>query len=437
MIKALILAHDFPPLNSIGARRPASWYNHFHEFGVYPVVIAKAWGNKSSNIRDILEHAVTGETRREKTETGELIIVPVRLSASERLIVKRGENSWVIIRKMLTFLSLVFAYPILWFDKNRSIYVEARKILATEKIDCIIATGEPFILFKYAFKLSKEFKIPWIADYRDGWFLNHVNRQDKRVASGILRWWEFWYEKKYIRSCTFITSVDPLLCNKLQKLHRKPTYVVYNGFEKFVERGEKEVVQSQSLPLVLSHAGTIYPGHSLEILLDAIHELHEEGAITPADINIYFLGTDFFPDQKSRLLDYKNTIREYIFTTSRLPNQEVIKFNLKADILLVFTEKSNPVIPAKTYEYISLQKKIVAILNDHSILEQLITKLGAGTLIEDKDALKLFLLQNIELKRKGLALTKLVPDIKAASFYLRKNQTGIFAKEIKKIITQN
>jgi hypothetical protein len=87
MIKALILAHDFPPLNSIGARRPLSWYNYFYENGIYPVVITKDWGDKSNNIRDILEFAGTSEIKREKNERGELIRVQLEFSASDKLIV--------------------------------------------------------------------------------------------------------------------------------------------------------------------------------------------------------------------------------------------------------------------------------------------------------------------------------------------------------------
>jgi hypothetical protein len=49
---ALILCNDFPPINSIGAERPNSWYLYFNELGIHPVVITKNWnstGNSSFN----------------------------------------------------------------------------------------------------------------------------------------------------------------------------------------------------------------------------------------------------------------------------------------------------------------------------------------------------------------------------------------------------
>ena len=50
--KVLILCNDFPPVNSIGADRPYSWYNYFREFNIYPVIITKNWisdGNTQFN----------------------------------------------------------------------------------------------------------------------------------------------------------------------------------------------------------------------------------------------------------------------------------------------------------------------------------------------------------------------------------------------------
>ena len=54
----------------------------------------------------------------------------------------------------------------------------AEDYLATNKIDCILATGDPFVLFHYAKKaLRKKHNVPWIADYRDPWSSEFENRK--------------------------------------------------------------------------------------------------------------------------------------------------------------------------------------------------------------------------------------------------------------------
>ena len=55
------------------------------------------------------------------------------------------------------------------FDVKREIYLKAKELCRKKSFDLILVTGEPFILFKYGHKISKEFGIPWIADYRDVW----------------------------------------------------------------------------------------------------------------------------------------------------------------------------------------------------------------------------------------------------------------------------
>ena len=54
--KVLILCNDFPPINSIGAERPFSWFTYFNDFDLYPIIITKNWNthgnspfNKSEN----------------------------------------------------------------------------------------------------------------------------------------------------------------------------------------------------------------------------------------------------------------------------------------------------------------------------------------------------------------------------------------------------
>ena len=71
-------------------------------------------------------------------------------------------------------------------------------------MDAIIATGDPFVLFSYAAKLSKEFGIPWLADYRDPW--SHDQRFFKNMP---IRSWNSFLEKKIVSSASHISTVSP------------------------------------------------------------------------------------------------------------------------------------------------------------------------------------------------------------------------------------
>src|SRR5436190_22080940 len=103
-MRVLILAHDFPPLNSIGARRPNSWFNYFKEFGVAPIIITKSWDPNSGSVREILSHEGNEEVVVEDLPQGKIIRVPIRKILPERIYAHYGEERWTLFRK---FLSLI------------------------------------------------------------------------------------------------------------------------------------------------------------------------------------------------------------------------------------------------------------------------------------------------------------------------------------------
>ena len=72
-------------------------------------------------------------------------------------------------------------------------------------VDAIIATGDPFVLFKYASSLSKKFNIPWIADYRDPWTGNK-NRSEM--------FFDNYWERRFLANVTAMTTVSEFLKKK-------------------------------------------------------------------------------------------------------------------------------------------------------------------------------------------------------------------------------
>jgi hypothetical protein len=73
---------------------------------------------------------------------------------------------------MLTAYYSIAQYFTFMGDNRAGIYHAASEQLQKHTCHAIIATGEPFVLFRYAKKLSERFNIPWVADYRDGWSTN-------------------------------------------------------------------------------------------------------------------------------------------------------------------------------------------------------------------------------------------------------------------------
>jgi hypothetical protein len=414
--KILILCNDFPPINSIGAERPYSWYLYFKEFGLEPVVITKNWTTNGNNpFNQVGKHRLV-----EKTNEGVIIRAKSHLTPSHyffRLFGKRLS----FFRKGLTFIEKILAFQFSFLDQHISIYNEARRYIKANKIDLIITTGEPFLLFKYGYLLKKEFNIKWIADYRDGWSLNHVRSVKKDILNSFIWKNEFKFEKKYTKTADLITTVDPDLARKIGHLTNKKVEVVYNGFWEYYEN--KNASRNKA-KLVFNHTGTLTIGQRLEFLLDTIVELKKENQITEKDFRLNLIGLEYFPDQMLRLQPYMKSIGEFIHTTPRLPKNEAVAMNLEADYLVNFTDENYSAIYAKTYDYIACQKPILVIPGDGNLLDVMITTKKLGYILNSKEELINFIKQ-----------PHTITDVFSKDdFFKRKTQTEILSKVIHELI---
>ena len=424
-MKALILCHDFPPINSIGAERPYSWFLYFKEKGIEPIIVTKNWISNGSNDFNY----TSKEFRKEENEKGIILKTPYYPTPS--LIWRKIFNDKLsTIRKALTFIEKIFSFINLNFDSNRGIYLAAKKYIIENDVDIIITTGEPFILFRYGYLLKKRYNIKWIADYRDGWFLNHVTILEKNILVKLLRKYEFHFEKKYIKYVDLVTTVDPNMSNRLQKLHNKKSTYIYNGFWEFEDYNHFE---NDNPKLILNHTGTLTNGQNVEYLLDCISDLINEKLVKPDDLEINFIGLEYFPKQILRIEKYNDLINKVIKTTPRLSKINATKLNLNADFLVTFTDKNLSAIYAKTYNYMSCQKQILVIPDDKDLLGKLVKDNSIGFAFNSMQELKLFILEKIYEKRSGNLNTK-ISKKENLKFFKRSNQSKIFSDTIKELL---
>lgn len=168
MKKVLILAYDFPPYVSVGGLRPYNWFKYLKEFGVEPIVITRQWSNAYGNELDYVAPSGEKNTIVEHSETGIIYRAPYFPNLSNRLLLKYGEKRFKLLRKAITAY-YEFAQFLYVTGPKKELYKTAKKHLKDNKVDVIIATGDPFVLFSFAARLSKQFDTPWVADYRDLW----------------------------------------------------------------------------------------------------------------------------------------------------------------------------------------------------------------------------------------------------------------------------
>ncbi|MEN8151346.1 MAG: glycosyltransferase [Planctomycetota bacterium] len=415
-MKALILCCDYPPLNSIGAQRPASWRRYLPEYGVDVHVIASARGG------------VASPNRKVDPEVERVELPPV---LPERMIDRHGMHRFVLPRKALSLLYRTFSFSWPRFDKHRGLFEAAARWLTDHRADVIVATGEPFILFRHAARLSRRFDVPWIADYRDGWFHNHVTRRDRRRGARLARWHECRIERRTLESCSLISTVDSHLAGRLGEMHGKPTAVVRNGFDELYE-GPADRAGADDRTLLISHVGTLTPGQRIEFTLDAVRRLVETRGITPDDLRLRFVGLASSEVQCRRVREGAGDLEPFLEFTERVPRPEALAMSAGSDLLLAPTEPDYTAVFAKAFDYLATGRPILVAPGDGALLDAFVRECGAGRSFETVDDLTDFLWRAVEERRSGRAPDS-APDAAAVTKYTRRRQAEVMARALRHV----
>lgn len=367
-MKVLILAYDFPPNTSVGSQRPSAWSTYLAQLGVSVTVVTRHW-DSVLNTNDLIKATSEQVVRSETINGTEVVRTPFKPNLRDRLLLKHGNSKYAFLRKPLSLVQLVGQYFSLQVDNKRGIYYAARKILRKEKFDLIIATGEPFVLFKYANHLSKEFNIRWVADYRDGWSRNYNILFE---TTGISRWINHHFmsvlEKRLVKTASLITCTVNSHRNELFQLfpeHR--IEVIYNGFfaERFGNIGSSENQEG----LKIGYAGTIYSYQKLEVFIAAAINVHRL-----CKMEVDFFGLNFQIDQLHRLKEAYGVNGRLFHATDKMPHQDVLNELASCNALLLLATPEFHQLYAKVFDYIALGKPIIVCLNDHGPLEDILVK---------------------------------------------------------------
>jgi glycosyltransferase involved in cell wall biosynthesis len=421
--KALILAYDFPPYNSIGGQRPNAWLKYFNEFGIYPIVVTRHWDLPIAKPEDCYLPSVNRSVEEEEADSGTIIRVPFNPNVRDKLIFKTGmlANS---ARKVLSLAQLISEHRLAYFDNKRTLYEGAREFLQKNKVDVIIATGEPFILFTYANKLSTEFGIPWIGDYRDGWSTNY-NLNTTGIVGKFQQWVMKQAEEKVIAKSILLTTAAPSFSQEIARLSNRKVEaipVIYNGYfeEKFGNWTNVPLKNKFSI----AHAGTLYSFQRVETFLSGLNLFLKQNP--SAEVDITFYGLNFYPAQIQRVTDAAGSVD--VKFTDKLPHDEMLKELASSHFQLLLATPEKHQVYAKVFDYIATGRPILMVENDNGPLEGILKKYQNATILSSAETVADY------IEELFFSSDKQSTIVNTDYTFTRKNQTRRFAEIILKAI---
>jgi glycosyltransferase involved in cell wall biosynthesis len=349
MKKVLILAYDFPPYVSVGGLRPKAWLDHFKSQDLEPIVITRQWSNKHGNFLDYVDKGESNSTLIENLPEGTIIKSAYQPNLSNRLLLKYGENRFRLIRKILTAYFEIFQF-ILPIGTKRGLYQAANEYLSKNKVDCIIATGDPFVLFKYAKQLSSKYQTPWIADYRDPWSHDYENN-----GTFFEKKWNRFWEKRIVSSANAVVTVSDLLKVKIEDLTlQKNIRIIPNGYDSEAMAKVKEIKQNSDL-LRIGFAGSIFFWNPIDSFLETMVSFIKTNPNQL--IELHFYGVNIKDELKDKIVSKYPELLDSTFIFPRIPNPELLEKLAACNVLLLFNHFS--ILGTKIFDYMGLKRKIL------------------------------------------------------------------------------
>lgn len=265
---------------------------------------------------------------------------------------------------------------------NKQVEKQIETILKKEKIDLILASGSPFMMFHVPYKINKKYKIPYILDFRDLWYAQpHGN---KNIFQKLL---SKYLEKKFMDNAKLVTTVSEGCKTKLlENTKNSSIEVLYNlPDEEYIK--ELENIREKSFDydigidknyINLVYTGTLYEGRDLSSIAKALSYMKKE---EQNNIRVHYFGNQgSIAIQNFKKYDIENLIINH----GSVSKEESIIAMFQSDILLSIihnNEKSiddniKGIITTKIFDYILIGKPTINIAPVDNETRVLIRKLN-------------------------------------------------------------
>jgi glycosyltransferase involved in cell wall biosynthesis len=304
-------------------------------------------------------------------------------------------NRFTHIKDMISDLLRFPDYAYSWIVP--AVY-EGIKAVRKYRIEMIVATGMPWssLIIAYLIKVFTEKKL--IVDFRDPWVGNPYLEKNRGR-----KFLEKIFESLVVHKADLIIANTDSLKEQMDARYpemKTRIMVLPNGYdaEDFKDIPEIRLPQEK---FVISHAGFLYLKRDPVTLLKAMEIIKEKYPEFSSMIQFHHIGNinlDYDVEKYCR----NKGIRENVILASQMDHKKCLGYLAASDVLLIIQPGTKSQIPSKLYEYIYLDKPVLAITEKDSALGRILAGYGFGEAFEPDEHEKIaaFLCNLAESKRK-------------------------------------
>ena len=439
MSQVLLISYQFPPAGGVAVQRMLSMAKYLPQFG-YRVHVLSCRNPGIPVMDPSLCRHIPAEVKLYRSFSPE---IPFKLRKRIWNLFSRGKKPAAVPPAQPQppakpkSLGLVQELALKLFCPDPEVvwvpfaYRHARRIIKRHAIDTIIVTGPPFSSFSIGVRLKREFpNLKFVVDYRDDWLGYYVEHYDL-YKSSYMRRKATELEREMVESADLVVCVTGTITEAMRQRYPGPLArkmaCIYNGYDPESFAAFQPRAHDGSRVLV-TYTGTLHKASSARYYLQAVDAL-------PGDIRSR-LETRFI----GRVTDEEAVYLKQAHSETRclgfMPQSEAFRYLEESDYLLVTMMHAGSV-TGKVFEYLATGKPILAFGPADSEIARLITRTGAGWIIDPAGdpAANGRLLERLILERGNPAALGYKPDSQAIRKFDRSYLAGEYGKLMEGIST--
>ncbi len=366
MPTVLAIAYFFPPMGGAGVQRTLKFIKYLPEFNWRVHVLTVRVGGSLQD--PSLAFELSDDLPITRTTSMQLPQhLPWRL--------KKFINRWfLIVDEQIGWLPFATT--------------AGKKLIKENAIQAIYSTSAPYTAHLVARQLHRQFKLPWVADFRDPWLENQLIKFPTAIHRNINEG----LEKSVFNEADRVILNTNTSCDRYRrKYHSLPAnrmISIPNGYDEADLPIISQPIRADSIFTVV-HIGSLYQKtRSSEFFLEALGKAIQDNKIPADKIRIRFIGNI---DKETRGLVRQFNLDDNIEILGYLPHRQALEEMYTADLLLLipsYGSGSELFVPAKLYEYLPSRKPILC-LAEPGACADLILRAGSGYIVSPTDPLKI------------------------------------------------
>ncbi|MFR1708044.1 MAG: methyltransferase domain-containing protein [Clostridium sp.] len=404
-VKILIVAYFFPPVGGAGVQRTLKFVKYLRDFGYEPIVLTcnnSKYGIEDESllaeipddieiirIDDIADDELNDEFINKMIEYYLDLVDDEQL---KREFINSLNSSYENLKRNIFTPDNYIA----WAAKVIS---SIDQVINFNSIDMIYTTSSPYSDHIIGYHIKRKYRKPWVVDFRDEWTNNpYVEFDHNDIRFKV----EQVMEKTILEFCDHVlvvTESSESNYKEIFSVDENKISTITNGYDESDFIFEQDDISKKN-EFSIIHNGFIYGDRTIEYMARAIRNLIDSNKIEENRIKVYFTRAD--NNGALKYIINKYNLEKNFILLGYVEHKDSLKLCSSMECLLLLVgsgEKVKSVYTGKVFEYLRLNKPIISLSPENSIVDKLIKSTGRGINCEmnDTQAIEAAILQYYKL----------------------------------------